>query len=1204
MAKNAESLDFYIDIDGARAQKVMAQFDKRTKSAMKSIQRATLLTDKGMNRLFKTSHRFGTDFAKGMKLGTKEVQQLNMRIKAMPALIAKATRAEKDHEKAISSTERQLNVLKKTLKEYKAAGNKEKSKGYAEMVEAAEAQLKSEKASLSVSQERTRAIEKQKSVLEDIEKMQGTANLGRVFTEAADDMAMTLRKETEEMFKDLVMFDSAKTTKGLSEAFQEAASSLSGRDLKGLAGGLGKMLGTGLKGAGGAATRMGAKAQMDPAMGGMAKALGGIVGKMGPLLNTMAKLGPMLGAIGGGIMALVKLFIDADAAAKEFNQELLATASTGEFLSKSAGNVNIAYDKLNDTITSIRDSASQAFGPNGNLAWGTTKKDHLAVLNVLNAEGVSLDRISTEAEKAKKEVGAFSADMVHVAVAYSRNFGVSLNEISSFQAEMMTDLGASFGTAQKQFAMMQTSAGEAGMAQNKFFNIIKSVSTDLSLYNMRMEEAVHMLTLLGKVMNPRNAAKFLQQTMQGFKNMGRTEKLKMTLLAGAGDTAKIVERDLKRKSKGIAEQISEATGGKADDIQAMIMKGDPKVRELIKQMPKEQQGALQDAVSQIKIDSKRSKRGLFGLSGATGNLGAGGVLEMYKKSIGRFGGGKKLSDSAGSIGGEMMAEQLGVSQEQLDQAIKFEQAIDDQKDVLKEAIDKSSDSDAEKAKKKAKIDKMETDEVLDTMSKEDKEAMNNAGKQIDYAKQQGDLTQSILQKIEVIMDWLLNQVYKVMTGIFDTITDIYDSITIGHGEEKARKKMEVALAKTGNKTLMDQFANFTGTTEEFEKTLRQQISPESIASAVSDVKGREEDLESKKFAMDPAKFEEESKKLQEERKAAEGKQAAVRGALDKTLGTDPADREAAAKRAMASSGMDMQDPTFASKIGQGMSPTDAASAAGLDPGKVDQFYQGLAQLTDRKKLTEIASSATGGAGGAASPTGQAAAAQKAAPPGGAAPIPGMAPSEGAAAGGGGAGGAPSAPAKAQEEQTKVASDQLAQMQAIQATQQATGDKAVDAIDFMQQSMKKGDVKLNKPWMKNEFQKRVEDAVLDAARVALLEYHLYSGLDRTELLATGASGTDIPRLVDEMRKAGSAKAIPGTFKAEAHADGGTVLSPAPGEVMASVAPGETIVPKGGGVGGGGTINQSFAAGVDPAFARYIKQKTQEAVIEWNSKNKLR
>ena len=59
----------------------------------------------------------------------------------------------------------------------------------------------------------------------------------------------------------------------------------------------------------------------------------------------------------------------------------------------------------------------------------------------------------------------------------------------------------------------------------------------------------------------------------------------------------------------------------------------------------------------------------------------------------------------------------------------------------------------------------------------------------------------------------------------------------------------------------------------------------------------------------------------------------------------------------------------------------------------------------------------------------------------------------------------------------------------------------------------------------------------------------------------------------------------TLVAPAHADGGTVMQPAPGEAFASVAPGETIIPRGGGMSGGKAdikihFNISGSGGTEP------------------------
>lgn len=553
----------------------------------------------------------------------------------------------------------------------------------------------------------------------------------------------------------------------------------------------------------------GSGAAMQIAGGGL-KAMGGIAGKIAPLIQMFSKLGPLVMTLSTAVMAVVKVFIDAEAQAKQFQKEILSSASTVEILAANSWDVDAGFGSLNRTMKEIRDAAFSL----DNINWGITADEHKAVLNVLTQEGVSLNRITQEANISKKSVGDFAAELTHVSVAYSRAFGVPLQEINQLQAEMMTDLGMSLDETRLAFSQMTRAAADSGIAANKFFSIIRGVSQDLSLYNNRMEDAVHMLKMLGKVMNPREAQKFMSTAMQGLKNMGRQERLRLTLLTGSGKMAKLVERDTKRKQESIAKTISEGTGKSIEEVQDTLSKGGAAaVDALIKKLPDDKQGAIREGLTEIDLQKSRSKKGVFGVSGAAANMGPAASLQAMQSALAKWGGGSTLKEGAGTIGMEMMAENLGVSQEQLDHMIKFEGAIDRQRAVLLDQLKNGDDAAKDQAREALKragitakddkdlakeIDKAGYDQIMDTLDEGAKEQLKNDSKVVDYTKKQSDLTQSLLDKLGVLVDFVMNQLYDIMVDIWEgVVSAIPDALKtnqqISRLEEVRNQKMAKKL---------------------------------------------------------------------------------------------------------------------------------------------------------------------------------------------------------------------------------------------------------------------------------------------------------------------------------------------------------------------------------------------------------------------------
>lgn len=393
----------------------------------------------------------------------------------------------------------------------------------------------------------------------------------------------------------------AKTFKEAGAELREPLDKLLNKDLPSAMGDATKLLGKGMSfwigGAGGKleglgaklgdkfkdrAMAAGAKGKKGSAMGlqaagGAMKGLGGI----GKLVKMFSSLGPILVGLSSVVVGLVKMFVDAEAQVKEFNKEVLSTAGTAQFLHRNMGDATSGAKALGNTLDQIRDAAFSL----DNLDWGISSKDHAAVLQTLQSEGVSLDRMRKDMERtatATKDAAGYVnnwGDLTHMSVAYSRALGVSLAELTQLQGTFMSDIGMGLTSVTMGFQQMTRHAEDAGIASTKFFGIIRGISSDLSLYNTRLEDASKHLATLGKVMSPRNAEKFLQATMNSVKGMGRMEKLKLRVIGG-GKQKQIMEEGIARKERQFAGDLGEKGASQAQvdavlaakDTTAAVMK--------------------------------------------------------------------------------------------------------------------------------------------------------------------------------------------------------------------------------------------------------------------------------------------------------------------------------------------------------------------------------------------------------------------------------------------------------------------------------------------------------------------------------------------------------------------------------------------------------------------------------------------------------
>lgn len=145
------------------------------------------------------------------------------------------------------------------------------------------------------------------------------------------------------------------------------------------------------------------------------------------------------------------------------------------------------------------------------------------------------------------------------------------------------------------------------------------------------------------------------------------------------------------------------------------------------------------------------------------------------------------------------------------------------------------------------------------------------------------------------------------------------------------------------------------------------------------------------------------------------------------------------------------------------------------------------------------------------------------------------------------------------------------------------------------------VVLNGPFLANKFGSQMEESVYKGTSQALLEYFLYSSLKQQDVAMAIGRGADpkqfSKQFANAMVQTGGVPqaAIDKVAPMAANARGGTVMQPAPGEVMASVKPGENIVPAGKG-GGGGTVVELRLKG---DLARWVDARVVDGVAKFET-----
>jgi hypothetical protein len=921
------------------------------------------------------------------------------------------------------------------------------------------------------------------------------------------------------------------------------------------------------------------------ALGGVSKALGGIMKGIGPMLNMVAKLGPLLEVAASSLLAIVKLMIDAEAQAKELNKQVLQVSGTSGLWYKNAKRSGAALADMGDVLGKIRDDATSL----SNISWGINKDDHMAVLSTLAAEGVRVTELTDQFDELRKNTKYADAQAksfggtVQVAVAYSRQFGVSLQEISQFQAEMMTEMGANLAEVQVGFHSMSQAADDSGIAANKFFGIIRSLSSDMSLYNSRMEDAVKILGKLGKVMSPKSAQKFMSNLMQGFKNKGRTDLVKMNLL-NDGKGQGVVEKDVQRKADSLAGKIGPGVTGK--DVL-----GGKSTEELLKGVAKESQGSIREAIMELRTDASMNKKGMFGSSMAMGNLSPGAAAQMTENALTRFGSKnkdgsrKKLGDVAGEIGPEMMAENLGISREQLMAQVKFATALDEQRDELKKGLkdDTKRAATLDKLKKAgidaSKIDSAGYDDILSTMDEDTQKQLKESSEEIDYAKRTSEHTSDVMQKLQTLIDFMMNQLYKVMLGIWDAVLDLAEKAGAGNAGDRQRAKLEAMALKTGNTSLVE-MASKSASQDDFKKKLLDSDTFKSVLAPLKDnsvgVRDKIDDLTKQRDASSSTA---ERKMLEDQLEVLTKRLDSGRNAKDDLLNKVDQQLGGSKDGLLGEDGWKGERYTLMNQaieeaMGKGNHASDRFKNGG---GTVSDAMEGYSESDQAKILEKLMAKM--------SPDQL----LRMVPKGSGGPIASTTTP-----------GAPTASTSTAPVTTKQAEEHTEAVTQVQ-----------EAIEQADTNARTKGVKMDKTFTKNVFWAEGKKAVLEATREALFEYFMYKELDPAEV-AKGMedgeyNGSNFATKVIAARKGEPMGQLPQDYKdLKGFATGGTIPSPkSPDSVFVAARPGETILPKGSqGQGGGSTITIPITVNGSGSkeLGDMIRASTINTIQEWQRKQK--
>ena len=777
--ENTEKLKFGVDLDPKQVLRSATLLEKGMTQRFKKIQKSEEGVNKKLNEYIKrvgqSKRTFGPVLSNQLKLQqntAKAISNARQEIIKSKAAVALYSGEVGVLRKEMSA---QLAMVERLSKIDKDASDEQKKTASKELGDAKEILDQKKKALALKEKELKTSQDALKSATDQKKALGGALGRGRERAkQAAEQLKMpknlfveAAREGGTELLKPFASFARKDLAGFMKEGATLAISSLRGAQK------IGKMKTDGAE------------------MGGMLKMVGGLGKAISPLLDMVSKFAPMLKLAGSFALGLVQLFVGAEAAATDFNKEVLATSGSAGFLKRNAGDVT---KSVRDSTEYMHDLYAQTAQVK-NLMRGMSKEMQSATIAQLGAEGQDLPRLdrqlqtiresSTTAAKSLTDM----SDVTFQAIAYSRQFGVSLNEITQLQGEMMTEIGMGLTTVRTSFAEVDRAAEQAGVQAGKFFGIIRSFSADLSLFTLRMADVTKLMSVLGKTMSPRNAQKFLQTVSQQFKGASLMDRTRSVMLGGKGEMKGIAQGDMERRMAAMGADLSTAVGRDITaELQTKIKGGDTQeIAAFLSQFGDKISGAQAEAVfDAARMQSKLATNDTIDIASAIKDASPIAAIEMLQQiSEKRFG--KSLEDLTGvqRIAIENMA---GINDEQIDQMYKMTAALLKTKTDLAHKLStgaaltetetdmlKKLGVDAKSASAAQEVLGKDSNSIWNSMDTSQQDLLKSADKTEEFQTRTTSLQTSIADRMGQLVDFVITKFYTLVMSIYDAIMGLWDS---------------------------------------------------------------------------------------------------------------------------------------------------------------------------------------------------------------------------------------------------------------------------------------------------------------------------------------------------------------------------------------------------------------------------------------------
>lgn len=357
------------------------------------------------------------------------------------------------------------------------------------------------------------------------------------------------------------------------------------------------------------------------AKGGAMAGLSGVLSKIGPAIVA-------LGAVVGGLAAVVKLVMDADAQTKEFNNAILdGVAPVDAMVDRTKS--------LDQNMAILRGTALGTFDLFNKFR--VESKEQVEIMNALAQAGHTFKDMAGDAKTAEEATRRYNK-AVEQTLVYARVLGMTNTEMAETQGRMMEEMGVGLATIGDQFNNIYNAAQLSGMGTKRFFSHVLQATSGMSLYNTQLDTTGGLLSELSTLLDPERAAEFVKNLQGGYGSESLEDSAARVLKSGRGTSRKVLKAEANMQRQRLTQMMQkEGTGGMfLDALKAAGIKGDvgsattgqrEKLSKYLTDQGKDGQKLLKHVDRLIDLQ-KGANGGVLAQAKALEQLGPGGKLAM------------------------------------------------------------------------------------------------------------------------------------------------------------------------------------------------------------------------------------------------------------------------------------------------------------------------------------------------------------------------------------------------------------------------------------------------------------------------------------------------------------------------------------------------------------------------------------------------